>query len=45
MTAEATIKLVRMLGGVVVGCAFLVELDSLDGRHRLDCDVRSLTHY
>lgn len=31
-TVEATIKLVEQLGGIVVGCAFLIELSALKGR-------------
>ena len=31
-TVEATIKLIEELGGIVVGCAFLIELKSLKGR-------------
>lgn len=31
-TIEATIKLVEQLGGVVAGCAFLIELEDLKGR-------------
>lgn len=31
-TVEATIRLVEQLGGIVVGCAFLIELKSLNGR-------------
>lgn len=34
-TIEATIKLVEQLGGVVVGIAFLIELDGLDGMDKL----------
>ena len=34
-TVEATIKLIEQLGGVVVGCAFLIELTELDGRRGL----------
>ncbi|PKY90286.1 adenine phosphoribosyltransferase [Falseniella ignava] len=30
-TIEATIKLVEKLGGEVVGCAFLIELEELEG--------------
>lgn len=41
-TAAATIRLVRELGGDVVGCCFLVELAFLEGRARLDVPVRSL---
>ena len=31
-TVEATIKLIEELGGIVVGCAFLIELKYLNGR-------------
>jgi adenine phosphoribosyltransferase len=41
-TAHATISLVRKSGGLVVGCAFLVELGFLDGRSRIDVPVRAL---
>ena len=34
-TAQAAVALVRKLGGNVVGCAFIVELDGLKGRERL----------
>ncbi|MGE5620665.1 MAG: adenine phosphoribosyltransferase [Sphingomonadaceae bacterium] len=34
-TTVATVKLVEMLGGVVVGLAFLIELTFLRGRERL----------
>lgn len=34
-TVEATIKLVEQLGGVVVGCIFLIELVALEGRKHL----------
>jgi len=34
-TAEAAIKLVRKVGGVVIGCAFIVELVALGGVTRL----------
>lgn len=34
-TVEATIKLVEQLHGVVVGCAFLIELAGLKGREAL----------
>ena len=44
-TAAAAIHLVRALGGVVVGCVFMVELGFLDGRKRLDCPVKSLLIY
>lgn len=45
-TIEATIKLVEELGGIVVGCAFLIELSYLDGLEKLDgYDVLTLMSY
>ena len=45
-TTEATVKLVRQLGGDIAGLAFAVELDFLKGRERFpDMDVFSLLHY
>ncbi|MDX8047678.1 adenine phosphoribosyltransferase [Gracilibacillus sp. S3-1-1] len=45
-TIEATIKLVEELGGIVVGCAFLIELSYLDGRDKLEgYDVLTLMEY
>ena len=45
-TMEATIKLVRELGGEIAGLAFGVELDFLKGRARFpEYDVFSLLHY
>ena len=45
-TMEATVKLVRQLGGDIAGLAFAVELDFLKGRERFpDMDVYSLLHY
>jgi adenine phosphoribosyltransferase len=35
-TVAATVDLVRQLGGVVVGAAFLIELAALGGRSRMD---------
>ena len=35
-TVAATVDLVRQLGGVVVGAAFLIELEGLGGRSRMD---------
>jgi adenine phosphoribosyltransferase len=35
-TAEAGIKLIERLGGVVVGCAFVIDLPDLGGRKRLE---------
>jgi adenine phosphoribosyltransferase len=45
-TMEATIKLVKQLGGEIAGLAFAVELDFLNGRGRFaEYDVFSLLHY
>jgi adenine phosphoribosyltransferase len=45
-TAEAAVRLVRMVGGNVIGCAFVVELDGLKGRERLaPLNCFSLIHY
>ncbi len=35
-TASATVRLVKELGGIVVGVAFLIELVGLDGRSKLE---------
>jgi adenine phosphoribosyltransferase len=45
-TIEATINLVEQLGGIVVGCAFLIELGYLDGMNKLKGrDVLTLMKY
>ncbi|HLR14933.1 MAG TPA: adenine phosphoribosyltransferase [Bacillota bacterium] len=45
-TIEATIKLVEQLGGIVVGCAFLIELAYLNGLEKLEgYDVLTLMRY
>ncbi|OZU89854.1 adenine phosphoribosyltransferase [Virgibacillus indicus] len=45
-TIEATIKLVEELGGIVVGCAFIIELSYLDGMDKLKgYDVLRLMSY
>ena len=45
-TIDATIRLVEELGGVVVGCAFLIELTYLEGRKKLkDYDICTLMQY
>ena len=45
-TVEAAIKLVEKLGGIVMGCAFLIELNALKGREKLKkYDVYSLIQY
>jgi len=45
-TAAAVAQLVEKLGGVVAGFAFVIELDFLNGREKLDgYPIRSLVHY
>lgn len=45
-TMRAGCELVERLGGTVVGCRFLIELDGLNGRERLaGYDVASVLHY
>lgn len=45
-TAKAAIDLVRKLGGVVAGLGFVIELEFLPGRQKLEgYDVRSLIKY
>ena len=45
-TAAATASLAKMLGAEIVGLGFVVELDFLNGREKLQgYDVMSLLHY
>ena len=45
-TASASCELVERLGGEIAACAFLIELDDLGGRARLQGRrVHSLLHY
>jgi len=45
-TAGATVDLVKQCGGEVVGVSFLIELDELKGRSRLEGEqVSSVLHY
>jgi len=45
-TAKAKIDLVEQLGGTVVGLAFVIELEFLNGREKLGgYDIRSLIQY
>jgi len=45
-SALAAVKLMERLGGEIVGVAFMVELDFLNGRDKLDkYDVLSLIHF
>lgn len=45
-TISATIDLVEQLGGIVVGCAFIIELKDLHGRDKIKgYDMLSLMKY
>ena len=45
-TANATCRLIEKMGGEIVQCNFLLELDFLKGRDKLlDYTVKSLLHY
>ena len=45
-TAKAICDLAAQLGGEIVGAAFVIELDFLEGRKHLEgYDVKSLIHY
>ena len=45
-TAAASCALVERLGGTVVGCVFLIELDALQGRKNLEGQrVHSVLHF
>jgi adenine phosphoribosyltransferase len=44
-TAAAAVALVRQAGAEIIHAAFVIELDFLAGRNRLDVPVTSLVHY
>ncbi len=45
-TAAASCQLLEKLGATIVGCAFLIELDDLKGREKLNnYPVHSLLHF
>lgn len=45
-TAAASVQMIRELGGELVGASFLIELEDLDGRRRLEgVEVRSLLRF
>ena len=45
-TVEATIKMIEAVGAEVVGCIFLIELDFLAGRDKLNnIPILTLLHY
>ncbi|MDA3959705.1 MAG: adenine phosphoribosyltransferase [Planctomycetota bacterium] len=44
-TALAALELVRRLGAQVAACCFIVELETLGGRKRIDCECGSILTY
>ncbi|WP_288599094.1 adenine phosphoribosyltransferase [uncultured Limosilactobacillus sp.] len=45
-TISATIDMVEQMGGIVVGCAFLIDLKDLNGREKLKgYDVKTLMEF
>ena len=45
-TINAAIKIIESLGGIVAGCAFLVELTELAGREKVNCkNIKSIIKY
>ena len=44
-TLEASIKLCQKVGGEVVGCTVVIELDFLSGRNNLSVPSKSLVNY
>ena len=45
-TVEATVRLIEAQGGIVVGCAFLIELEDLKGREKIaGYDIKTLIQY
>ena len=41
-TAEAAVKLIKKVGAEIVEACFIIELEFLNGRDKLDCDVFSI---
>ncbi len=44
-TAEAALGLVRQAGGEIIHAAFVIELENLNGRARLDVPISSLVQF
>ncbi|PHS24662.1 MAG: adenine phosphoribosyltransferase [Methylophaga sp.] len=45
-TAKASCELIEKLGGEIVACAFVIELDDLKGRQQIEnYPIHSLLHY
>lgn len=38
-TVEAACKLIKKVGGIPVACAFVIELEDLEGRKKIDSDI------
>ena len=41
-TAEATVNLIQKVGGEIVEACFIIELEFLNGKDKLNCDVYSI---
>jgi adenine phosphoribosyltransferase len=44
-TARAGCQLIQKAGGIIAGCAFIIELSALNGRHELPYEIHSLITY
>lgn len=44
-TASAAVKLIHKLGANLIQVSFLIELDDLAGREKIDAPVTSIIHY
>jgi adenine phosphoribosyltransferase len=44
-TAEAAARLVRKQGGTVIGCAFVIELEALQGRKKVSVPCKALLQF
>jgi len=44
-TAAAAVKLIHKLGAEVIQTSFLIELDNLKGREKINTNVTSIIHY
>ena len=38
-TIDAACKLIKKVGGIPVACAFVIELEALNGREKIDSDI------
>ena len=44
-TLEASVSLCQQVGGDVVGCAVIIELDFLKGKEKIEIPLKSLVNY